>query len=161
LHLSWSNQPLKSLNNDAFSAMLAAVTLKQSVDLSLNGSADVTARTTIGDVPISGIPFDVESTLQGINDFKGTAKLSDVKVTGSGGDGGNQFIVSPLNTELSNPSNVSLHTVDIALPVMFKDVMIGRAAINVCPHRYTLFRNANIFVVSAVRPCPGRPSHSV
>ncbi|THV03542.1 hypothetical protein K435DRAFT_962414 [Dendrothele bispora CBS 962.96] len=130
LHLSWSNQPLKSLNNDAFSAMLAAVTLKQSVDLTLKGSADVTARTSIGDVPISGIPFDVTSSLQGINDFDGTTKLSNVTVTGSGGNGGNEFIVSPLTTELSNPSNVSLHTVDIALPVIYKDVMIGRAAIN-------------------------------
>ncbi|CAL1708136.1 unnamed protein product [Somion occarium] len=130
LHLSWSNQPLRSLNNDAFSALLAAVTLKDSVDLTLEGSADVTARTTVGDIPISGIPFSVQSSFKGINDFESTAKLSDIKVTGSGGDGGDEFIVAPLTTELQNPSNVSLHTVDIALPVIYKGTMIGRAAIN-------------------------------
>lgn len=77
------------------------------------------------------------SSRPGINDFESTAKLSDIKVTGSGGDGGDEFIVAPLTTELQNPSNVSLHTVDIALPVIYKGTMIGRAAINVCPFSRT------------------------
>jgi hypothetical protein len=32
---------------------------------------------------------------------------------------------------MSNPSNVSLDTVDIALPVYYQNVMIGRAAFSV------------------------------
>lgn len=151
LHLSWSNQPLKSLNNGAFEAMLAAVTLEDALSLGLKGTADITAKTAIGNIPIFGIPFDVQSSLKGkrfvysligarrlchhllgINNFGGTTKLSDVKVTGSGGDGGNQFIISPLKTELENPSQVSLHTVDTELPVIFNGVKIGRAAIDVC-----------------------------
>jgi len=45
--------------------MFAAVTLQGSVTLSLKGTADVTARTTIGNVPIAGVPFDVSSSLKG------------------------------------------------------------------------------------------------
>jgi hypothetical protein len=67
----------------------------------------------------------------GINSFGGTASLSNVTIAGSGGNGGNQFIVSPLTTTLHNPSNVSLDTVDISLPVIFDNVQIGQAAINV------------------------------
>jgi hypothetical protein len=68
-------------------------------------------------------------TSTGINSFNGKADLSDVKVTGSGGGG--EYITSDLKTTLQNPSNVSLSTVDIALPVIYKNTKIGRAAINV------------------------------
>ncbi|EJD03283.1 uncharacterized protein FOMMEDRAFT_168292 [Fomitiporia mediterranea MF3/22] len=130
LILSFSNQTLQSLNNGAFESFFAAVTDTSSVSFSLVGTANVIAKTSIGNVPIDGIPFDVTSNLKGIDSFGGTASLSNVSITGSGGNGGNQFIVSPLTTTLDNPSNISLSTNDIALPVIFKGVKIGRAAIN-------------------------------
>jgi len=71
----------------------------------------------------------------GIGSFGGTASLSNVLVTGSGGAGGSEYIISPLKTTLQNPSNISLDTVDIELPVVFKGVTVGRAAISV---RYIL-----------------------
>ncbi|KAK1218918.1 hypothetical protein PQX77_018360 [Marasmius sp. AFHP31] len=130
LHISWKDQPLVSVDNGAFQQLFAAVTTGDNVNLNLRGSADVTARTTIGDVPISGIMFDVPSSLKGINNFGGKAELQDVKVAGSGGNGGNEYIVSPLKTILSNPSNVTLHTIDTALPVIYKGTKLGRTFIN-------------------------------
>jgi hypothetical protein len=67
----------------------------------------------------------------GINSFGGSTKLSNVTITGSGGEGGDEFIKAPLTTELNNPSNVSLSTVDISLAVTYKDVVLGHAALNV------------------------------
>jgi len=67
----------------------------------------------------------------GINSFGGTATIRNVSISGSGGNGGDEYIVSPLTTVLQNPSNISLSTVDIKLPVYYKDVMIGRAAFDV------------------------------
>lgn len=122
---------MKSLNNQGFQALFAHVTLQESAALDLKGTADVTAHTAIGNVPISGIPFKVPSSLRGINSFGGSASLSNVSVTGSGGNGGSEFIVSPLTNTLHNPSNVTLSTVDISLPVMFDGVKIGRATIDV------------------------------
>ncbi|TFK44582.1 hypothetical protein BDQ12DRAFT_661303 [Crucibulum laeve] len=130
LQISFKDQPLKSLNNAAFAQMFAGVTLMDTLDLELKGTADVTARTSIGDIPISGIPFDVPSSLKGINSFGHTAVLSNVSVTGSGGNGGSEFIISPLMTALQNPSNISLDTVGVSLPVIFSGVPIGRAVIN-------------------------------
>jgi len=66
LEITFQNQPLRSLNDGAFEAMFAAVTLQPEVDLQLTGTANVTARTTIGNVPISGIPFNVPSSLKGM-----------------------------------------------------------------------------------------------
>lgn len=45
--------------------MFAQVTDKNSADLGLSGTVDVTVKTVIGDVPISGIAFDVTSSLAG------------------------------------------------------------------------------------------------
>ena len=59
------------------------------------------------------------------------AALSHISVTGSGGSGGSQYIVAPLQATLQNPSNVSLNTVGILLPVTFNGVNIGLTAINV------------------------------
>ena len=102
LVLSFTNQPLRSLNDGGFEAFFAAVTDTGSVNMELKGTANVVGRTSIGDVPISGIPFDVQSSLKGINGFGGSAKLSNVSITGSGGNGGTgnfnlrQFFRQPL-----------------------------------------------------------------
>ncbi len=149
LEIVFSKQPLQSLNNAVFAAFFAAVTDTQGVEFELKGSADVVARTTIGDVPISNIPFNVTSALRGtlplfvvvqlyantlcagIDSFGHTAGLSNVSITGSGGNGGNEFVNADITTTLQNPSNISLQTNDVSLAVYFKDVKIGRAAINV------------------------------
>jgi hypothetical protein len=65
LPISFHNVPLTSVNNGAFEAMFAQVTDKNSADLGLSGTVDVTVKTVIGDVPISGIAFDVTSSLAG------------------------------------------------------------------------------------------------
>lgn len=127
LPLSFSNQTLQSANNGAFESFFAAVTDTSGVTFELEGTANVVAKTTIGNIPISGIPFDVQSSLKGIDGFGGTAKLSNVSITGSGGNGGDQFIVAPLTTALNNPSNISLTTTDIELPVAFKGVTVSHA----------------------------------
>ncbi|KAG1785555.1 uncharacterized protein HD556DRAFT_110398 [Suillus plorans] len=128
LPISFHNVPLTSVNNGAFEAMFAQVTDKVSADLELSGTADVTAKTAIGDVPISGIAFDVPSSLSGMNSFDSKATITNISISGSGGNGGDQYIISPLTSSMNNPSNISLDTVDIALPVYYQDVMIGRAA---------------------------------
>ncbi|KAH9961311.1 hypothetical protein BC827DRAFT_1260505 [Russula dissimulans] len=131
LEISFSNQQFQSLNNVLFATFFAAVTDTQGIEFELKGSADAVARTTIGDITISNIPFNVTSDLSGINSFGHAAGLSNVKITGSGGSGGNQYINADLTTALHNPSNISLQTNDLSLAVFYKDVKIGRAAIDV------------------------------
>lgn len=130
LVLTFQNQTLQSLNNDAFAAFFAAVTDTSGVEFQLEGSADVVARTAIGDVPISGIAFDVTTSLKGIDGFGHTAQLSNLSITGSGQDSHGIFIKSPITTTLNNPSNISLETVDVELPVFYQGVQLGRAVID-------------------------------
>jgi hypothetical protein len=74
----------------------------------------------------------------GINSFGHKAVLSDFSVKGSGGDGGNQYILTDLTATLQNPSNISLQTNDVSLAVFFKDVKIRRATMSVCSLRYNV-----------------------
>jgi hypothetical protein len=67
----------------------------------------------------------------GINSFGHETTLTNVSIIGSGGKNGNQYILTDLTTTLQNPSNVSIQTNDVSFAIFFKDVKIGRAAINV------------------------------
>ncbi|KAF7301181.1 hypothetical protein MIND_00682600 [Mycena indigotica] len=129
LHITFKDQPLTAATDSGYQLLLAVALLTPSTQFVISGNANVFAKTTIGNVPISGIPFNVDSTIVGINSFNNKATLADVAITGSGGAGGSEFIVVPLTTTLQNPSNISLKTVDISLPVIYQGVSIGRAAI--------------------------------
>jgi hypothetical protein len=147
LPIAFHSIPFQSLNDGAMQTLFQEVTDTAQAEVTLQGTANVTAKTTIGNVPIGGIGFNVPSILKGvylhhcfrpvlmpapgINSFGKTAQLTNVSITGSGGNGGNQFIVSPLTTTLQNPSNVSLQTNDVALPVIYQGTQLGRAAISV------------------------------
>lgn len=90
------------------------------------------ARVAIGDVPISGIPFDVQSTIKGINSFGHAVGISDVTVTGSGGAGGNQWITIPLTVRVYREINVVLtHLGSIDKPVQHfpRDRGLGPASV--------------------------------
>ncbi|KZP24091.1 hypothetical protein FIBSPDRAFT_951400 [Athelia psychrophila] len=130
LPLTFSNVTFQALNDGAMQVLFQAITDTPGGDLTLAGTANVTVKTTSGDIPIGDIAFNVPSSLAGINGFGGTAGLSGLSVSGSGGTGGDQFVIAPLTTTLQNPSNVSLTTNDIALPVIYQGVQLGRAAIS-------------------------------
>ncbi|KAH7108191.1 hypothetical protein BKA62DRAFT_764259 [Auriculariales sp. MPI-PUGE-AT-0066] len=126
LIISFHEIPLRSLNNAAFAGFFALVTNTATVQAELSGSADVIARTAIGDVPIAGIPFDVTSPIKGIASFDHKFGAEDLSVSGSGGAGGTEWLTSKLTVKLTNPSNISLDTINLALPVYYKDVYLGR-----------------------------------
>ncbi|KAG6908393.1 hypothetical protein DXG01_004822 [Tephrocybe rancida] len=129
LVIAFTDIPLKALNPTAFAQMFAGVTLLDDLDLTLKGTADVIAKTSVGNVPIA-VPFSVPSSLKGINSFEHSAVLANVSVTGSGGNGGNEYVVSPLTTTLHNPSNITLKTVDTSLTVSWQGTKIGNAVID-------------------------------
>jgi Protein of unknown function (DUF3712) len=75
--------------------------------------------------------FVTDTLYAGINSFGHETTLTNVSIIGSGGKNGNQYILTDLTTTLQNPSNVSIQTNDVSFAIFFKDVKIGRAAINV------------------------------
>lgn len=92
LDLSFKNQTLLALDHGAFAAFFAKQTDTDSTAFALHGTANVIAATSIGNIPISGIPFNVPSQLTGMNSFGHTAQIPGVpRAVGSGGGGVNSF----------------------------------------------------------------------
>lgn len=132
IHLSFSNVPfaVDSGKESVFQQFLAQTTTTDSITFGLSGTASSQAQTSIGRLSITGIDFSVQSVLKGINSFGGTAALSDVKIAGSGGNGGNEYISSPLKTTLNNPSNLSLKAGSITLPTFYQGVQVGESVVS-------------------------------
>ena len=128
LTLAFQNIPLQSLNNQAFAAFFAAVTDTQGIPPSLKGTVAIVADTAIGDVPIHGIPFDVNSVIAGIDSFGGKVGISNVSITGSGGGGA--YITAPITSTLTNPSNITLTTNAVSLAGFYKGTQVGRAVLD-------------------------------
>jgi hypothetical protein len=65
LVISFHDIPLVASTENGFQLLFAVVTLLPEADFVLSGTANVSARTSIGDVPINGIPFNVDSAMTG------------------------------------------------------------------------------------------------
>ncbi|KAE8231424.1 hypothetical protein CF326_g3562 [Tilletia indica] len=132
IDLSWTKKNLVSRNDPSFGAFFAQLTDEKSGTFGLKGSTDVVARTVVGDVTITDIPINVNSTLDGINSFNGNATSDNVVVKGATSDA----INIALDVTLQNPSNLTVHTLDIELPVFYRGLsgnepstQVGRAII--------------------------------
>lgn len=137
LILNFQNQTIQSLNDASFTAFLAALADTTGATFGLKGSTSVLAGTVIGNIPITGIPFDVTTQLTGINSFNGVFSTDDLVVE----NGNAQYIEIPLNAILTNPSNLTIYTDAVSLPIVYTganvyntslaaSVYVGRAVID-------------------------------
>ncbi|UZJ55969.1 hypothetical protein CBS101457_005289 [Exobasidium rhododendri] len=129
IQFGFKNDNLVAIDHAAFQALFATLADTAGATFGLMGSTSVVAKTNIGNIPITGIPFSVTTSLAGINDFNGVAPLSDVQVDHATP----QYIGINLLVSLANPSQITLFTDQISLPAYFTDVTpnvyIGRATI--------------------------------
>ncbi|KAH8925300.1 hypothetical protein BT69DRAFT_1216651 [Atractiella rhizophila] len=137
LVLKFSNVTFDSVIDPAYQQFFRGVTLLPEIDFILKGGADVLAETAIGNVPISGIPFNVSTSLVGLSDFGGTATIPERPlVVGSGSNSdrfgnstGSDFIRITLDVILNNPSQITLTTNEVALDVVYNGTVVGEAVI--------------------------------
>ncbi|KZP06644.1 hypothetical protein FIBSPDRAFT_1053416 [Athelia psychrophila] len=115
LPVSFHNLPLTALSDPAMQELLETVTDTPLVNLTLEGSADVTAKTTIGNVPIATIPFNVQSSLAVVDVVAG---------------GTPDYLLITINTDLLNPSNITLETSSVTFALRFESVTIVSAIID-------------------------------
>lgn len=127
LELSFRDQTIMSLNNAQFQLFLATLANTTGATFEVFGSTSVVAATQIGNPTITGIPFNVSTSLIGVNSFDGSATVSYVAVN----DPTDAYIGINLVAGLYNPSNLTLFTNAVSLPTVYRtyDVVIGRATI--------------------------------
>ncbi|KAK0556496.1 hypothetical protein OC844_005834 [Tilletia horrida] len=126
LNLAFENKDIVAIDRGSFRAFLAQLTDKAEGSFTLAGTADVVGRTVIGDVPISGIPVNTNTTLKGIDSFGGKAPISNLDVAGSTSDA----INIDITVELNNPSNLTVKTKEVSLPSFYAGTEVGRTIID-------------------------------
>ncbi|GAA5914535.1 uncharacterized protein JCM6883_003197 [Sporobolomyces salmoneus] len=130
--------PFNAIDEGAYRAFFAAITLNNVVDFSLSGNASVLAKTAAGNIPISTIPFDnIGTTFPGIDGFGGKATIPETPVVIGGGSGdpfapssGGSFLRITLSVILDNPAPLILHTNLVSFQVIYMGALVGRAYVN-------------------------------
>ncbi|CAG8512217.1 15440_t:CDS:2 [Dentiscutata erythropus] len=103
------------------------LTVEENVTLTMKGIANVISNTSIGNVTIDGIKFEVQTTLQGIQGLTSSPTvINSLKVTG----GSAEHINIELLVSLSNPSNVKIGlNSDVIFDLICNDTIIGSVII--------------------------------
>ncbi|KAK0557527.1 hypothetical protein OC844_005558 [Tilletia horrida] len=126
LNLAFNNKNLVAVSQNTFRSFLAQLTDKADATFTLGGSADVVGRTVVGNVPISGIPINTNTTLKGINSFGGSAPITKLDIAGTTSDA----INIDITVELNNPSNLTVKTKQVSLPSFYSETYVGRTNID-------------------------------
>lgn len=102
LVLDFNKEQLVAIDRGSYQRFLARTTNFPEVDFGLKGTTDVTSITEIGNVVITGIPFNVTSNLDGINSFNKVADVANVVVS----DATSDYISILLDATVENPSDM-------------------------------------------------------
>ncbi|GAA5937070.1 uncharacterized protein JCM15063_000146 [Sporobolomyces koalae] len=126
LVLTFDKQPLKSLDNGAYRAFFDAVTNTANVGFNLHGGASVVATTNAGNIPITGIPFSVQTSLAGIQSLNARPTVvSNLDVH----HGYPDYLEILADASLFNPSEITVITNDVVFGLEFMDQIIGSVVI--------------------------------
>lgn len=126
LSLNFDNVPLKALNHDAFSAMFDRILNSRRAKIGLHGSASLIGKTVIGNIPVHGVPFKVVTTLAGLDGFIHKVDLyKTVDITKTT----KETIEAIAHLKLQNPSNITIKTNRLSLPLIYKGLNLNRAVL--------------------------------
>ena len=124
--MSWKSVPLVAQDHSAFMALFAQLLDTPRASLGVSGTAGLIAKMVIGNIPISGIPFNVTTSLGGFDSFTRNATLQRLDVK----QGTSKYLDNTGKLILHNPSNITVHTTGISLPSFYKNTYVGRALLN-------------------------------
>lgn len=126
--LEFSNVRMQAYGgaHNGFSNFLATTTRDACVKFGLHGSANAKANTAAGYVTISDIPFDVQTSLLGLQNLNARpATVSDLDVF----HGYKNYLLIKVNAHMWNPSHLTVGTGDVSFGLNFRDHSIGSANI--------------------------------
>ncbi|KAJ2957136.1 hypothetical protein NQZ79_g7103 [Umbelopsis isabellina] len=113
--------------DELFNQFVKGLTLGPSGVIGLKGNiSKAAASTAAGDFDLSGIGYDVQSTLTGFNDFGGKFTISTVDVTGATPE----YVIIMLTISFNNPSFITISIGDISFDTYYSGTNIGPTLLN-------------------------------
>ncbi|WFD32817.1 hypothetical protein MSPP1_003868 [Malassezia sp. CBS 17886] len=126
LAVNWRDIPLRAVDHAQFQAMLANLAVSKRTTLGVRGAADLVARMVIGDIPINGVPFDLSTSLAGLDSLTRTAKVHSLDPSA----GNPEYLKSDVDMTLTNPSNVTIKTHGLSLQSWSKTTYMGQILVD-------------------------------
>ncbi|KAF8493874.1 hypothetical protein JB92DRAFT_3147206 [Gautieria morchelliformis] len=121
IHLTFSDVPFAVFSDKfaVFEQFLMQTTISSSETFELSGTANTDASTAIGTLSLTGINFDVSTTIAGLQGLNTKpAVVSNLEVN----HGFSDFPLIKVTTTLTNPSNLTISMGDVAFTLMFEYV---------------------------------------
>ncbi|CAM0140812.1 hypothetical protein VKS41_008089 [Umbelopsis sp. WA50703] len=113
--------------DELFNQFVKGLTLGPSGTIGLKGNiSKAAASTAAGDFDLSGIGYDVQSTLTGFNDFGGKFTINSVDVTGATPE----YVIIMLSISFNNPSFITISIGDISFDTFYSGTNIGPTLLN-------------------------------
>lgn len=126
--LGFTNVPFAVLSNEhsTFESFLTQTTVSKSESFGLSGAANAHAQTAAGLLALTGIDFNVQTAIAGLQGLNARpAVVSNLDVN----HGFPGFLLITVTTTLDNPSNLTISMGDVAFGLTFNGQTIGTADI--------------------------------
>ncbi|CAO3649289.1 unnamed protein product [Cunninghamella blakesleeana] len=114
---SFHDVPLRSVDDESFEDFFKHLTEHSRTDFKLYGYTDAYVYTAAGTLYLTDIFFNVDTYLDGFDNFHGHCSVSDVKIVGGTPDA----IQSELQVTFDNPSEITAYVKDLYLPVIMDE----------------------------------------
>ncbi|KAI5474806.1 pre-rrna processing protein [Pseudohyphozyma bogoriensis] len=117
-----NKEDLVSLNNPSFDNFFNAITNTADVSFILHGGANVSAETAAGTIPITGIPFSVNTSFLGLQSLNARPTVvSNLDVY----HGYPTYLQINADATIYNPSNLTIITNDVVFGLQFEGQVVG------------------------------------
>ncbi|CAI2166343.1 8760_t:CDS:1 [Funneliformis geosporum] len=114
---------------DGFSDLLVVLTTTAGSDVEIIGEANITSNSPMGVGTIHGVPFNVTSRMEGLNQFNSPGKEPVVSNINILAGTTNQIIIGSIVT-LANPTSFSVSIGQVGFDLYYNDSKIGTVAID-------------------------------
>ena len=119
VHLQFSDVPFTVLEGQdaAFEQFLSDTAMSGNTTILLKGSADTDVDTAVGVLNLTGIQFDVQTSIVGL---QGLASKPTLVTNMDVNHGFSDYLLVKVNASLFNPSNISLSAGDVSFNLAYQ-----------------------------------------
>ena len=117
---------MQAHQHDKLQALIHDLAVTKGTTFGLRGTVEVVGETVIGNIPIHGIPFNLNTFFGGMDSLTRHVDIPNTLPA----NGTAQSINVNVHTVLTNPSNLTLISTGMALGAFYKNAYVGRVAMN-------------------------------
>ena len=138
--------------HDKLQALFHDLAITKGTTFGLKGTTDVVAQTVIGNIPIHGIGFQLNTYMRGLDSLTRYIEIQHSMPANATAESAN----IAANVVITNPSNITIKSTGLSLGSFYKNVYNGRSTLN----NFAIIPGKN-YMVSLLKYSPPNKNDSV